>query len=100
MGASYSVKGVLPPSEKFEKMKKIYELCKENDIKIPDEIEEFFDLEDPTGKSGMEVDIEYWIERSETTNYYFVKVDSIPNYITHIKFCISYWGLNYEKIHC
>jgi hypothetical protein len=56
MSCSLHVEGVIPPDEKWKKMKQIWELCNASNIKIPTEVDSFFEGTKPDD-SGMTVDL-------------------------------------------
>lgn len=56
MSLSLFVLGIVPPDEKFKKMKQIYDLCIETNIYPPREVEEFFDDQTPN-EMGIEVSL-------------------------------------------
>jgi hypothetical protein len=47
MSVSISLYGIIPKDEKYEKMKAVWDTCKDADIPIPEEVNEFFDWQDP-----------------------------------------------------
>ncbi len=52
MSMSTHVVGIIPPDEKFNQMKKVWDTCEEAGISIPDEVIDFFGNERPDVK-GM-----------------------------------------------
>ena len=57
MGMSTHVTGFKPPDATWRKMKDIYDACKAGGVKVPAEVERFFDGERPDD-SGVKVDLE------------------------------------------
>ena len=49
MGMSTSVYGIVPADEKFNQMKKIWEMCEQANVAIPEDVVDFFDGERPDG---------------------------------------------------
>ena len=47
MSMSLHVIGFRPPDERWKRMKAIYDACKAADIGRPDEVDEFFNYEEP-----------------------------------------------------
>jgi len=54
---STHVVGFRPPDEKWKKMKAVWDACEAAGAKIPDEVSDFFDGEEPDAR-GVEVDLE------------------------------------------
>lgn len=50
MGMSTSVCGIIPADEKFKKMKEIYDRCEELGVRVPEEVDDFFDRDRPDSK--------------------------------------------------
>lgn len=51
-----TVVGLVPPDETWQKMKAVWDACKNAEVTPPKEVEDFFDGEEPTDE-GMEVEI-------------------------------------------
>lgn len=47
MGVSTYIVGIKPADEKWKQMKAIWDACAKADVAIPDEVDEFFDGEEP-----------------------------------------------------
>lgn len=96
MGMSTHVVGFKAPDEKWKKMKDVYEACVEAGIKIPREVDAFFEGESPD-EAGVMVDIEKsgvvqeW--NGESQDGYMVDLvllrTKYPD-LTHIRFYNSY----------
>lgn len=56
MGTRIRLVGIVPPDDKWKKMKAIFDACIKGDIEIPDEVDEFFDNEDPD-PAGVIIDL-------------------------------------------
>lgn len=54
MSMSTHIVGFIPPDEKWQKMKQVWDSCKEAGIDVPEEVEEFFDWEAPD-EQGVEI---------------------------------------------
>jgi hypothetical protein len=63
MGMSSYVVGFVPPDEKFKKMKKVYDMCVEAEVTIPDDVEKFFDWEPPSD-NGVSVNIDKYVDEA------------------------------------
>ena len=57
MGMSTSVYGIVPADDKFKEMAEVYYACKKAGLDVPEEVEDFFDCEEPDEK-GRIVEIE------------------------------------------
>lgn len=95
MGMSTYVVGIKPADEKFKKMKSIYDLCEEQGIDIPDEVEDFFDGERPDEKGVTiylsETDGVYEYRNGEYAQEgYEVQIDKLPKDIKILRF-INSW---------
>jgi hypothetical protein len=55
MGMSTHVVGFRPADKQWEKMKAVWVTCNDAGIPTPDEVDDFFDGEDPTTFNGMPV---------------------------------------------
>jgi len=93
MGMHTSVYGIKPAGKKFKEMEKIYHLCNEQGITIPDEVDDFFDGETPDSK-GVVVELntnrgvsEYHEEMQEGIE---VDLSMLPKDIRIIRFVNSY----------
>jgi hypothetical protein len=90
MGMSTSVYGIIPADEKFRKMKAIYDLCEEQGIDIPDEVEDFFDGERPD-ENGVKIYLTRHEAVKEYSNSeyaeegYNIQLDKLPKDIKIIR---------------
>lgn len=57
MGMSTHVVGFTPPDEKYQKMKAVYDSCKAAGIEIPEDVQEFFDWNEPS-EHGVTFDLD------------------------------------------
>ena len=89
MSMSTFVRGIVPTDEKYKKMRQIYDLCIEQGIDLPKEVDEFFDGEEPC-EEGMEIDIPHEEYENDMTMGIIVKVKDIPENVTMIKFYNSW----------
>ncbi len=85
MGIDCYVKAIRSPDEKWQKMKAIYDLCIEQDIDVPDDVEYFFNGEEPDEK-GIEVTMHAEEWSNEDYDGYEIKVSDIPKDVTIIRF--------------
>lgn len=88
---STHVIGFRPPDEKWEKMKIVWELCREIGVEPPDEVNEFFEFETPDD-SGVEVSISDAVEewRSDMEDGFQVDIAALPKDLRYIRFYNSY----------
>lgn len=47
MSVSTYIVGIKPPDEKWEQMKAIWDACMKADVQVPDEVDEYFEGEEP-----------------------------------------------------
>ena len=93
MGMSTNIIGFKPTDAKWKRMKTVWDTCKENDIKPPKEVSEFFEWCEPDD-SGVAVEIEH----SEAVNDYAggtgegfeVDISKLPKDIKIIRFYNSW----------
>jgi hypothetical protein len=89
MSTSIHVVGFTPPNEEWKNMKSVYDACKAAKLEVPEEVEEFFNWEEPD-EAGVEVDLEKsgvareW--HAEMRDGYEIDVESIPEHIKKIRF--------------
>ncbi len=86
---STHVIGFKPPDEKWAAMKKIYDSCKEAGIHPPQEVNKFFDYQDPD-PNGVEVEIPHseWSDDMETGIE--ICIDKIPKDVKIVRFYNSF----------
>lgn len=94
MGASYHVEGFVPPDDKFNQMRAVWDACHTAGIDPPQDVEEFFDGEPPdlAGVSiylkGLACCTEY---NDETHSWGFeVDLSLVPKNVKVIRFTISH----------
>lgn len=93
MGMSTHVTGYKKADEKWNKYKAIYNAYKDAGMEIPDEINDFFDFEDPAEKPGMDVKLsEDCCYEVTGTGWEGIEINlsKIPEGTTHIRF-INSW---------
>ena len=54
MGMSTHVVGFVPPDAKWKQMKQVWDACEAGGVKIPDEVQKFFNYETPD-ENGVEI---------------------------------------------
>ena len=91
MSTSIFVVGFKPPDDKWKKNKAVWDACKQAGIKIPKEIEEYFDWRDPD-PAGVEVKIKASEYTAEDIDGLEVDLTKLPKDVTTLKFCVSYQG--------
>lgn len=91
MGMSSHVIGFKPPDVKWEKMKAIYDACKDANICVPTEVDKFFNYE-PPDEAGVRVNIPVH-ESSDgrsCSDIFEVHLKDVPKDVTIIRFINSY----------
>lgn len=85
--------GIIPPDEKYHKMSKVYNSCIAAEIKIPDDVEEFFNYQPPSGK-GTKVDIDKATSEDsyEMKKWIDVDLSKLPKNVDHIRFICDFDG--------
>ena len=90
------IEGFLPPDEKWCAMKDIWDSCQKAGVKVPEEVNKFFDHEDPHTQSpmGTKVNLDGHECRSEysedMTDGVYVDLQKLPEGITLLRVSISY----------
>lgn len=93
MSISYHVVGYIPADVNWNKMKNVYNTCKDAGVPIPAEVLKFFDDNDPNTTPGLEVDIIHAVtERAyEGSQVWEVDLNNLPrNDIRYIRFVLGY----------
>ena len=92
MSTSYDVIGMKVQDEKWEKMKNVWNTCRVAGIDVPEEVETFFDWNNPNEMHGMQVDISNAISQPSLEEYvaWDVDIDKLPPDIKVVRFRISY----------
>lgn len=72
-------------------MKTIYEACSKAGVEIPEEVEDFFDGEEPGDRPGMEVKITDSLEEWEddSRSGFEMDVSKLPKDVKKIRFYMS-----------
>ena len=82
----YGFYAIRPPDAKFRKMKAVYDACKVADVDPPDDVDEFFDGDEPD-PAGTQVEMEkVQLLEGEYELGFQVAVKDIPKWATHIRF--------------
>ncbi len=89
MSMSTHVVGLVPPDEKWKKMKAVYDSCRAAELPIPDEVEKFFDHEDPD-PMGVAIAIPCQEYKGYAQQGVEVLVENIPKHVKAIRFYNSY----------
>ena len=92
MSASYDVIGMKVQDEKWEKMKNVWNTCQIAGVDIPEEVEEFFNWENPNYLQGMQINISNAVSQPQVEDYvvWDVEIDKLPPDVKVIRFRISY----------
>jgi hypothetical protein len=83
------IEGIKLPDEKWKKMKKVLDTCRENDVSVPKEVLDFFDNKEPC-PDGVQVDILHRKFKEEMIDGIEVKVEDIPKDVKVLKFRVSW----------
>jgi len=90
MSMSTYVYGFTDPSEKtYAKYKKIYDLCMKENVQLPEEVEEYFDYENPENKLQVELPVTEW-DDGDMSSGFELNVADIPEGVHKIRFEISF----------
>ena len=91
MSMSTHVVGFRAPDKKWNLMKAVWDACNEAGLVIPQEVDEFFDYEEPD-PSGVTVELSYesWTSDDNTQDGIEVMMEDIPKDLTSIRFYNSY----------
>ena len=82
----YDVYAIRPPDAKFKKMKAVYDACKAAGLDTPDDVDEFFDYEEPD-EMGTQVALEdVGLLEGEYELGFQVAISTIPKWASHIRF--------------
>lgn len=88
MSASINIEFICPPDEKYDKMKQVWNLCKEMNIEVPEEVGTFFNWEEPS----IHGTIIYQPDCLIKANFYnesMIEVEKIPSNIKFIRITLS-----------
>lgn len=85
------VVGFRPADEKWNGMKRIWEMCEKQKVPIPKEVEEFFNDDPPGDKPGMEIEIEDACTEYEANGQAGIEVDTskLPKGVKILRFINS-----------
>lgn len=85
------IQGLKPKTEEYEKKLQIYRMCKEMNVSIPEEIEEFFNGEVCERGIITEIPKDAVENYGENTSDIFeLDLSKIPSDVTKIRFVNSY----------
>ena len=94
MGMSTHVVGFRPVDAEWTRMRKIYDMCKEEKVSIPPEVEKFFDGVDPKETAGIEVELKkgYAVKayHADMREGYEVDITKLPPEVKILRFYNSY----------
>ena len=83
------VKGFKPPDERWEEMKQVYDSCKKAEIEVPEEVNDFFNGEEPD-EAGVEVNIKTSEYTEEMVEGFDVNIKDIPDDVQILRFYYVY----------
>lgn len=81
--------GIIPADEKYNEMKAIYDACRKNKVRIPAEVDDFFDGCSPNG-IGMEMSVPYTEGQTDGYSYITIDIQSLPENVRFIQFRLLY----------
>lgn len=92
MGMSMHVVGYRAPDEEWRKKVEAYRACLDAGVKVPDELDAFFQYEDPTGKPGIEVPIKAAVSKLAENDLtgYEVDLTKLPAGLKVLRFYASW----------
>ncbi len=89
MSMGTNVIGFAPPDETWERMKSVWETCEALGITVPNEVDSYFDGQDPD-PAGVEIEL----PQEEWSNDYCagieIEVEKIPKHVKKIRFYNSW----------
>lgn len=90
MSTTYNVVGIKSPDEKWKKMKAVWDACTAADLQVPDEVDTYFNQEEPN-PNGVRVDVIHTHVARPYSGENAIEVDLsvLPEDVTHIQFVIS-----------
>lgn len=89
MGRTVSVVGLREKDEKYNEYKRIWELCKKNDIAIPEKVGEYFDWCNDL-EASLHVKIKCDVGHYPGKVHYDVDINDLPEGIKKIRFVESW----------
>lgn len=91
MGMSTHVIGFRPPDERWRQMKAVLKACEEAGVATPEEVDEFFNYQDPD-PSGVQVELKVidWNDPEGGASGVELLVEDIPEHVTIIRFFNSW----------
>ena len=85
MSSDLYIHGFVPPDEEWQKMKAIWDACKQAKVKIPDEVYEFFDGVTPDN-AGKQVNVSMREYQSEYVSGYEIVLADLPPNVKILRF--------------
>lgn len=94
MSMSTHVIGFRPPDEKWKKMKAVWEACRKADVKVPEDVLDFFNHVAPDDR-GVEVVLEKLPSctkkfKAEAQDGFEIDVTKLPAGVTVVRFYNAY----------
>lgn len=93
MSMTTEVVGFRPPDAKWKRMKEVWDACTAACVDVPDEVDKFFDGEDPD-PAGIKIDLK---EHACCEEYaedagggYEIDISKLPKNVTRIRFVNSW----------
>ena len=94
--AYVTVRGIRSPDAEWQKMKAVWDSCKDAGVDVPDDVGKFFD-HDPPHEEGICVGVKkevghcddermtIGVRNGAQGSYYLIELASLPTNITHLK---------------
>jgi hypothetical protein len=93
VGMSTHVDGIKAPDAKWKKMKKVWDICREAGVAVPQEVDDYFE-DAPPDDQGVVVELEGTDAVSkysaDGSSGFVVELKKLPKDLTHIRFFNSW----------
>ena len=95
MGMSTHIIGFIPPDDIWKKLKQVWDSCKAANINHPDEVDEFFNGEEPDD-NGVSINLEDTFEvcckayHANASEGFEIDLSKVPKNVKIIRFYNSY----------
>lgn len=84
MSRTVTVVGLREKDEKYNEYKRIWELCKKNGLRIPDQVGEYFDWSKDL-ESSLYVELKHNTHSVSGSSYIDISIDDLPEGIKSIR---------------
>lgn len=89
MGMSTHVKGFVPPDERWQQMKAVWDACRAAGLEPPEEVTDFFDHQEPD-PNGQEVEIPHQEWKDSHREGLEIRTADIPASVQVVRFYNSW----------